>query len=91
MSTSSSGSSFFSSFLAGRVKCGKDLTFSGSGGSSLSGGSASGDSDGSSGDAGEQVADVGSLESLGEHAGPVSIDLVAGGSDDLGELVSLRA
>ena len=31
-----------------------------------------------------------SLESLGEEGGPVSLNLVAGGLDDLSELVTLK-
>ena len=37
----------------------------------------------------EELRDVLSLEGLGEEAGPVALDIVAGGLDDLGEFLIL--
>ena len=59
-----------------------------SGGTGTSGGG--GASGGSSGDVGEHVTDVGTLKGLNEEHRPVGLDGVAGGSDHLGELLSLK-
>lgn len=63
------------------------------GGSTTSGGGGNGGTgggDGGSGaDVGEEVLDVLTLEGLGEEGRPVSLNLVAGGLDDLSELVTL--
>ena len=59
---------------------------SGSDGGTTSGGSSNG---GSGANVGEELLNILTLEGLGEERGPVGLDLVAGGLDDLGELVSL--
>ena len=64
------------------------------GGSGCAGGGDGGASGGSGGngggaDVGEEVLDVLTLEGLGEEGRPVSLNLVAGGLDDLSELVTL--
>ena len=68
------------------------LLFLHSGGLGGSGnGGTHGDSNGGSwADVGEEVLDVLSLEGLGEEGGPVCLNLVAGGLDDLSELVTLN-
>ena len=49
-----------------------------------------GSNGGSGADVGEEVLNVLSLEGLGEEGGPVSLNFVAGGLNDLSELVTLK-
>ena len=66
------------------------LLGSGSGGIGNGGTHGDGSNGGSWADVGEEVLDVLSLEGLGEEGGPVCLNLVAGGLNDLSELVTLN-
>ena len=65
---------FLSGLASSGVTTGRGGTTSGGGGGS---------------NVGEESSDVLSLEGLGEEAGPVALDSVAGGLDDLGEFLIL--
>jgi hypothetical protein len=67
------------------------LLGSGSWGGGNGGAHGDGGSNGGSGaDVGEEVLNVLSLKGLGEEGGPVGLNFVAGGLNDLSELVTLK-